>query len=61
LKMPVGLRTALSAEIAKREGQKIRLRSLGEEGKNGGMPGDLYLKVKICGSILKKIREFFKF
>jgi len=43
-----------------RDGQKIKLRGLGEEGKNGGAPGDLYLKVKIRVPILKKIVEFFK-
>lgn len=30
-----------------REGQKIRLAGVGEEGKNGGPPGDLYLRVKL--------------
>jgi DnaJ-class molecular chaperone len=43
-----------------RDGQKIKLRGLGEEGKNGGVPGNLYLKVKIRVPFLKKIGEFFK-
>lgn len=43
-----------------RDGQKIRLKGLGEEGKNGGASGDLCLKVKIRVPILKKIVEFFK-
>jgi DnaJ-class molecular chaperone len=37
-----------------REGQKIKLRSLGEEGKHGGEAGDLFLKVRIR-------RPFFEF
>jgi DnaJ-class molecular chaperone len=40
-------------------GQKIKLKGLGEEGKNGGLPGDLYLNVRIRVPILKKIAEFF--
>ncbi len=43
-----------------REGQKIKLRGLGDEGKNGGAPGDLYLKVSIRVPFLKKIGDFFK-
>jgi curved DNA-binding protein CbpA len=43
-----------------RNGQKIKLKGLGEEGKNGGTPGDLYLSVRIRVPILKKIAEFFK-
>ena len=37
-----------------REGQKIKLRGLGEEGKHGGEAGDLFLKVRIR-------RPFFEF
>ena len=36
------------------EGQKIRLRGLGEEGKHGGEAGDLFLKIRIR-------RPFFNF
>jgi curved DNA-binding protein CbpA len=43
-----------------RDGQKIRLKGLGEEGKHGGKSGDLYLKVKIHTPILKKIKNIFK-
>jgi curved DNA-binding protein CbpA len=50
VKIPAGIR----------EGQKIKLKGLGGEGKNGGAPGDLYLKVKIRVPFLKKIGEFFK-
>ena len=42
-----------------REGQKIKLRGLGGEGRHGGDPGNLFLEVSIRGSILKKIREIF--
>ena len=37
-----------------REGQRIKLRGLGEEGKHGGEAGDLFLKVRIR-------RPFFEF
>jgi curved DNA-binding protein CbpA len=40
-----------------REGQKIKLRGLGEEGKHGGEPGNLFLRVNIRTSLLKKIRK----
>ncbi len=43
-----------------RDGQKIKLRGLGEAGKHGGSPGDLYLNVKIRVPFLKKLAEFFK-
>jgi DnaJ-class molecular chaperone len=41
-----------------REGQRIRLSAMGEEGKGGGKPGDLYLKVRIQKPLLKKIKDF---
>ena len=50
VKIPLGVR----------DNQKIKLKGLGEDGKNGGMPGDLYLKVKIRVPILRKIADFFK-
>jgi DnaJ-class molecular chaperone len=40
------------------EGQRIRLSAMGEEGKGGGKPGDLYLKVRIRKPLLKKIKDF---
>lgn len=49
VKMPSGLR----------EGQRIRLARMGEEGKGGGKRGDLYLKVKIHKPVLERIRDFF--
>jgi hypothetical protein len=41
------------------EGQKIRLAGMGEEGKGGGEPGDLFLKVHITKPLLQTIRDFF--
>jgi curved DNA-binding protein len=43
-----------------REGQKIRLKGMGTPGKDGGEPGDLYLKVKIKKSLLREVREFLR-
>jgi DnaJ-class molecular chaperone len=45
---------------AMKEGQKIRLKGMGEEGRDGGEPGDLYLKVKIKKPLLQRLREFLK-
>jgi DnaJ-class molecular chaperone len=42
-----------------RDGQKIRLRGLGEEGRHGGEPGDFYLKVKIRTPFLERIKKLF--
>jgi DnaJ-class molecular chaperone len=42
-----------------REGQHIRLAGMGEDGKNGGTPGDLYLKVQIKKSLLQKLQNIF--
>ena len=39
-----------------RNGQKIRLSGMGEEGRAGGIPGDLYLKVNIKKPLGQKIR-----
>jgi curved DNA-binding protein CbpA len=43
-----------------REGQKIKLKCMGKDGRHGGESGDLYLKVKVHTPLLKKIREFFR-
>ena len=43
-----------------KEGQKIRLKGMGEEGRDGGEPGDLYLKVKIKKPLLQRLRELLK-
>jgi DnaJ-class molecular chaperone len=42
-----------------KEGQKIRLKGMGEEGRDGGEPGDLYLKVNIKKSLFQRLRELF--
>ena len=49
VKIPVGIR----------EGQRIRLAGMGEKGKAGGKPGDLFLKVHIRKPLLKSIKDFF--
>jgi curved DNA-binding protein CbpA len=40
-----------------REGQRIRLAGMGEDGKDGGTSGDLYLKVQIKRPLLQKIKK----
>jgi len=49
VKVPAGIR----------EGQRIRLAGMGEKGKAGGKPGDLFLKVHIRKPLLKSIKDFF--
>lgn len=44
-----------------KEGQKIRLKGMGEEGRNGGPPGDLYLKVKIKKPLIQRLKELLSF
>jgi DnaJ-class molecular chaperone len=48
IKIPAGVR----------DDQKIRLAGMGEEGKGGAKPGDLYLKVHIKKPILEEIKGF---
>ena len=43
-----------------KEDQKIRLKGMGDPGKDGGEPGDLYLKVKIKTPLLEKVRSLLK-
>jgi DnaJ-class molecular chaperone len=43
-----------------RDSQTIKLKSIGEAGKNGGDSGDLYLKVKISRQFAEIIREFIR-
>ena len=43
-----------------KNGQKIKLRGLGEAGKNGGDFGRLYLKVNIRRPFAEIIREFVR-
>jgi len=42
-----------------RQGQRIRLANMGDEGKGGGKPGDLYLKVRIRKPLIQKLKGFF--
>ncbi len=49
IKIPAGIR----------QGQRIRLAGMGEKGKAGGKPGDLFLKVHIRKPLLKSIKDFF--
>ena len=39
-----------------RDGQRIRLAGMGEDGKGGGKSGDLYLKVIIKKTLIQKIK-----
>ena len=41
-----------------REGQRIRLAGMGEKGKSGGKPGDLFLRVHIRKPWLKSLKNF---
>lgn len=43
-----------------REGQKIRLKGMGADGKGGAEPGDLYLKVQIRKSLWQKVRDLLR-
>jgi len=39
-----------------RAGQQIRLKEMGEKGKGGGEPGDLYIEVRVRNPLLQKMR-----
>ncbi len=41
------------------DGKKIRLKGMGEPGKDGGNAGDLYLKVKIKKPLFERVKELF--
>jgi len=43
-----------------KEGQKIRLKGMGEPGKDGGEAGDLYLRVRIKQPLLERVRKLLK-
>lgn len=43
-----------------REGQRIRLKGMGADGKGGEESGDLYLRVRVKGSLLRKIKDFLQ-
>jgi DnaJ-class molecular chaperone len=40
-----------------RDGQKIRLAGMGENGKDGGASGDLFLKVRVKKPLLERIKQ----
>jgi DnaJ-class molecular chaperone len=50
IKIPSGIKTD----------RIVRLRKMGDEGKGGGEPGDLFLKVRVRTSLLQKIKSFLK-
>ena len=43
-----------------KEGQKIRLKGMGASGRNGGIAGDLYLKVSIKKPFFQKVKQFLR-
>lgn len=43
-----------------REGQKIKLKGLGEQGKNGGEAGDLFLNVRIRRPFFERVKEILR-
>lgn len=49
VKVPAGIRN----------GQSIRLRGMGAQGRGGGEPGDLYLRVRIKRPLLSRIEDIF--
>jgi len=50
IKIPMGIK----------EGQKIKLKGMGKDGRHGGESGDLYLRVKVHTPWLKKIKDLFR-
>ena len=42
-----------------RPGQRIRLAGLGQDGRGGGKPGDLFLKVHVRKPLMKSIKDLF--
>ena len=43
-----------------RAGQRIRLKGMGEDGKGGAKPGDLYIEIRVGSTLLQKITDFIK-
>jgi DnaJ-class molecular chaperone len=41
-------------------GRKIRLKGMGEGGKGGAEPGDLYIRITVKTSFFQKLRDFLK-
>lgn len=44
-----------------KDGQRIRLKGMGADGKGGGEPGDLYLKIRVRRPLFQKIRDLLKY
>jgi len=42
-----------------RAGQRIRLKRLGSQGRGGGEPGDLFLRVRVRSAFFQKLRDVF--
>jgi DnaJ-class molecular chaperone len=43
-----------------RAGRQIRLKGMGEDGKGGAEPGDLYIEIRIKRDLLQIVRDFLK-
>jgi DnaJ-class molecular chaperone len=43
-----------------RAGQQIRLKGMGEDGKGGAEPGDLYIEIRIKRNLLQIFKDFLK-
>jgi len=43
-----------------RAGQQIRLKGMGEDGKGGAEPGDLYIDIRVRSTLLQKIKNLVK-
>ena len=41
-----------------KDGQQLRLKGLGAQGKNGGIAGDLYLRIRTSDSAYSKVKDF---
>ncbi|MFC1885366.1 DnaJ domain-containing protein [Thermodesulfobacteriota bacterium] len=57
-KVPKELMVKIPAGI--KEGQQIRLKGMGLEGKGGGQPGDLLVKIKLKKPFYKKMKNFLE-
>ncbi len=43
-----------------RAGQQIRLKGMGEDGKGGAEPGDLYIEIRVKKNLLQLLKDFLK-
>ncbi len=48
---------AVRVPAGTKNGQRIRLKGMGAEGKDGGEPGDLYLEVRVKTPLSQKIKH----